>query len=217
MSKIRVVIADDHPVFTKGLRQVLTADPSLDVVAEARDGEAAFQCIQEHKPDVAVLDIDMPKKDGFDVVRAVQKQQLPVAVVFLTMHKNEALFNAALDLGVQGYVLKDSALTEIVDSVRAVATGHNFVSPVLSTYLFGRRRRAQALSQEQPSLGDLTPAERRVLQLIADAKTSGEIARDLYISVRTVEHHRANICTKLNLHGSNALLRFAMAHKSELS
>jgi DNA-binding NarL/FixJ family response regulator len=115
--------ADDHPVFTKGLRQVLTADPSLDVVAEARDGEAAFQCIQDHKPDVAVLDIDMPKKDGFEVVRAVQKQQLPVAVVFLTMHENEAFFNAALDLGVEGYVLKDSALAEIVDSVRAVATG----------------------------------------------------------------------------------------------
>ena len=93
---------------------MLTADPALDVVAEARDGDAALQCIEDHKPDVAVLDIDMPKKDGFEVVRAVQKHQLPVAVVFLTMHKNEALFNAALDLGVQGYVLKDSALAEIV-------------------------------------------------------------------------------------------------------
>jgi DNA-binding NarL/FixJ family response regulator len=95
------------------------------VVAEARDGDTALQCLQEHKPDVAVLDIEMPKKDGFEVVRAIQTQQPDLAVVFLTMHKNEALFNAAVDLGVQGYVLKDSALAEIVESVRAVAAGHS--------------------------------------------------------------------------------------------
>jgi DNA-binding NarL/FixJ family response regulator len=217
MNKIRLVIADDHPVFVKGLRQVLMGDPSLEVVAEARDGDAALQCIQEHKPEVAVLDIEMPKKDGFEVVRAIQTQQPDLAVVFLTMHKNEALFNAAVDLGVQGYVLKDSALAEIVESVRAVAAGHSFVSPVLSSFLVGRRRRAQSLLAGQPTLRDLTATERRVLQLIADSKTSAQIAQELFVSVRTVEHHRANICTKLSLHGSNALLRFALAHKSELS
>ncbi len=97
MTKIRIVIADDHPVFTRGLRQVLMGEPGLDVVAEARDGEAALECIQEYRPDVAILDIDMPRKDGFDVVRAMEDRKLSTTVVFLTMHKNEALFNGAMD------------------------------------------------------------------------------------------------------------------------
>ncbi len=217
MKKIRIVIADDHPIFIRGLRQVLAADPIMEVVAEARDGDAALTSIQESKPDVAILDVDMPKKDGFEVLRAVQSQRLPPAVVFLTMHKNEALFNGAMDLGVSGYVLKDSALVEIVDSVKAAAAGHNYVSPTLSTFLLGRRRRAQALMIEQPSLKDLTRAERSVLELVARGKTSNEIAEELHVSIRTVEHHRAHISSKLNLHGTHALLRFALARKSELS
>jgi DNA-binding NarL/FixJ family response regulator len=216
MSRIRIVIADDHPIFARGLRQVLMGDPGLDVVAEARDGEAALECIQEHSPDVVILDIDMPKKDGFEVVRAMEERKLSAAVIFLTMHKNEALFNGALDLGVRGYVLKDSALTEAADSVKAVASGQNFVSPVLSTYLFGRRKHGQELMKEQSGLKDLTAAERRVLQLIAAGKSTGEIAQQLYLSIRTVEHHRAHICGKLNLQGRD-LLRFAITHKSELS
>jgi DNA-binding NarL/FixJ family response regulator len=217
MSRIRIVIADDHPIFARGLRQVLVDDPGLDVVAEARDGEAALECIQEYSPDVVILDVDMPRKDGFEVVRAMEDRKLSAAVIFLTMHKNEALFNAALDLGVRGYVLKDSALSEVADSVKAVAAGHNFVSPLLSTYLFGRRTRGQRLLKEQPSLKDLTPTEHRVLQLIAAGKSSGEIAEELYLSIRTVEHHRAHVCSKLNLHGRDALLRFAVAHKSEFA
>jgi DNA-binding NarL/FixJ family response regulator len=217
MSKIRIVIADDHPIFARGLRQVLMGDPGLDVVAEARDGEAALECIQQHSPDVVILDVDMPKKDGFEVVRAMEERKLPGAVVFLTMHKNEALFNGALDLGVRGYVLKDSALTEVADSVKAVAAGQNFVSPELATYLFGRRKRGQALVKEQSGLKDLTAAERRVLELIAAGKSTGGIAQQLYLSIRTVEHHRAHICDKLNLQGRDALLRFAITHKSELS
>jgi DNA-binding NarL/FixJ family response regulator len=217
MSRIRIVIADDHPIFARGLQQILAADPGLDVVAEARDGEAALECIQQYSPDVAILDVDMPRKDGFEVVRAMEDLKLSAAVIFLTMHKNEALFNAALDLGVRGYVLKDSALSEVADSVKAVAAGHNFVSPLLATYLFGRRTRRQTLLKEQPSLKDLTPTEHRVLQLIAAGKSSGEIAQELYLSIRTVEHHRAHVCSKLNLHGRDALLRFAVAHQSELA
>lgn len=214
---IRVLIADDYPIFMRGLRQVLAAEPRVEIVAEARDGEAALQGIRAHNPQVAVLDIEMPGKDGLEIMRAIREEKLRVAVIVLTMHKDEALFNATLDAGASGYVIKDAALSEIVDAVKAVAAGHNFVSPSLSTYLLGRRRRGRALEEQQPCLKDLTAAEWRVLQLIADAKTSGEIAQQLFISVRTVEHHRANICAKLNLHGSNALLRFALAHKSELS
>jgi DNA-binding NarL/FixJ family response regulator len=214
--KIRVVIADDHPIFSRGLRQVLTADPCVEVIAEASDGEAALQFIQTLVPDVALLDVDMPKKDGFEVVRAMQQKKLPIATIFLTLHKNEAVFNAALDLGVQGYVLKDAALTEVVDGIKAVAAGENFVSPTLSTFMLSRHRRTKTFFACQPNVAQLSRTERCVLQLIAGAKTSAEIAREMHVSVRTIEHHRANICTKLNIHGSNALLRFAVEHRSEL-
>jgi DNA-binding NarL/FixJ family response regulator len=217
MKKVRIVIADDHPIFTRGLRQVLIADPALEIVAEARDGDAAFECIVEHQPDVAIIDIDMPKKDGFDVTRAIVERKLATAVIFLTMHKSEVLFNGAMDLGIRGYLLKDSALAEVVDGVKAVVAGHDFVSPLLSSFLLGRRKRGREFLKDQKGLNELTPAERRVLQLVSVGKSTAEIAGELHLSVRTVEHHRAHICAKLNLQGRDALFRFVLAHRSELS
>ena len=216
MRKIRVVIADDHPIFSRGLRQVLLGDPTFELVAEAQDGEAALQHIQEERPDVAVLDIDMPKKDGFDVVRAMEERKLSSAIVFLTMHNDEELFNGAMNLGVRGYVLKESAFSELVESIKAAAAGRHFVSPSLSTYLLTRRKRHDALVEELPSLRDLSPAEHRVLLLIAAGKSTSDIARELCVSIRTVENHRAHICGRLNLQGRDALLRFALTHRSEL-
>ena len=216
MNRIRVVIADDHPIFSRGLRQVLLGDPAFELVAEAQDGEAALQHIEEQRPDVAVLDIDMPKKDGFDVVRALEERKVSSAIVFLTMHKDEELFNGAMNLGVRGYVLKESAFSELVESIKAVAAGRHFVSPALSTYLLNRRKRNQTLFGERPGLTELTAAERRVLQLIAAGKSTSDIASELCLSIRTVENHRAHICSRLNLQGKDALLRFALTHKSEL-
>lgn len=216
MSRIRVVIADDHPLFTSGLRQALTAEGEFEVVGEATDGEAAIRLIEQFQPDVAILDVDMPKQDGVQVVRAIRERRLATAAIFLTMHQNESLLQAALDLGVRGYVLKDSALSEVADSVNAIAAGRDFVSPALARYLFDQRSRKRALFLEEPGLNDLTPAERRVLLLIADCKSNAEIAQALFLSTRTVENHRARICTKLNLRGREALLRFALGHRSEL-
>lgn len=216
MNKIRIVIADDHPIFSQGLRQILLADTTFELVAEAQDGETALQHIEQKRPDVAVLDIDMPVKDGFDVVRAMAERKLPGAVVFLTMHKDEELFNGAMNLGVRGYVLKESAFSELVDSIKAVAAGRHFVSPSLSTFLLNRRNRVEAVKDEWPGLKDLTPAERRVLQLIVAGMSTSDLARELCLSIRTVENHRARISSKLDLQGREALLRFALTHKSEL-
>lgn len=216
-NEIRVLIADDHPVFRQGLRQVLEGERDFEVTAEVGDGEQALEQIDQNPPHVVVLDIDMPKMDGFAAARIIRAKRIPVEIVFLTMHKDERLLNEAIDLGVKGFLLKDSAATEIIACVRAVAAGQDFISPLLSPYLLNRRRSAGRLAASKPELDDLTPAERRVLRLIGDNKTSKEIAAELFISVRTVENHRANIADKLNLHGSHTLLKFAIENKSALS
>lgn len=214
--EIKVVIADDHPIFRKGLRQVIE-ESGITVVAEADDGEQALARIRESRPQVAILDVDMPKLDGFALARRMREERLPVEIIFLTMHRDEDVFNAALDLDVRGYVVKDSAVTDIVSSIRAVVAGQHFMSQSVTSYLITRGRRADSLRQQKPGLEDLTPTERRILRLIAENRTSKEIAAELFVSYRTIETHRANIAAKLDLHGSHALLKFALEHKSALS
>lgn len=216
-AEIRVVIADDHPVFRQGLRQIVEMEPELKILGEGGDGVAALRMIERLAPDVAVLDIHMPGLGGFDVAREVRRQGLPVQIIFLTMYDDERMFNEALNVGAKGYLLKDSAISDIVGGIRAVASGQHYISPSISGYLINRAARRSALAERAPRLGGLTPAERRILKLIAEHKTSKEIAEQLFISHRTVENHRHSICHKLGIHGSNALVRFAVEHRDELS
>lgn len=213
---IRLLIADDHPLLRAGLRQVIETDARLQIVAEAEDGATALEQLVATQPDVAVLDIEMPQLTGFALLREMRAKRLPTAVVFLTMYRDEEMFNEALDLGALGYVLKDSATTDIVGAIRAAAAGQPYISPAISGFLFNRATRTNTLTKQLPGLNDLTPTERRVLKLIAENNTSKEIAAELFISYRTVENHRANICQKLNLKGSHSLLKFAFDHKSEI-
>ena len=215
--EVRVLIADDHPIFRQGLRQIIETGSQLRVVAEAADGEQALELLQGPAVDIAVLDVTMPVKDGFAVARAVREQRFAVPLVLLTMHKDEHYLNAALELGVRGYVLKDSAATEITDCILAVVAGGEYVSPALSSFLIRRGRSAGALAEQKPALAQLTPTERHVLKLIAAGQTSREIAAALHIGLRTVEHHRNNMAVKLELRGSHALLKFAVQHQSELA
>ncbi len=213
---LHILIADDHPIFRQGLRVVIEAQRDLTVVAEAADGDRALECLQAGDVTVAVLDVTMPIKDGFAVAREVRERRLPTALVFLTMHKDEHYLNAALDLGVRGYVLKDNATTEIVDCIRAVASGGEYISATLSSLIIRRRTRAVSLAGEKPAIEQLTPTERRILKLVAEGLTSREIAGHLGIGVRTVEHHRNNVAVKLALRGSHALTKFALKHQSDL-
>ena len=206
--EIRIVIADDHPIFRRGLLTVIEADSLLRVVAEADDGESALARIVELQPDVVVLDINMPPPDGLAVARSLRQQRLPVEIIFLTMHTDAALLNTAVDLGVKGFIVKDAAVEEIVGCIKAVAAGRSFFSPMLTDRLLSR--------QEASLAKKLSASERRVLSLVAEAKTNKEIGELMFISIRTVEHHRSSICSKLGLTGKNALLIFALAHKSEL-
>lgn len=215
-TEIKIFLADDHPLLRDGLRLAIQRDARLRVIGEAADGAEAVERLQHGDADVAVLDIDMPHKDGFEVARTIREKGLKTEVIFLTMHKDERFLNAALDLGVKGYMLKDGAVAEIINCIQTVAAGHEYVSPQLTGFLLKRSRRAAALAAERPGLDTLTPTERRVLQLIAAYKTSKEIAEELRIGVRTVEHHRARICEKLELKGAHALIKFAVEHKSEI-
>jgi DNA-binding NarL/FixJ family response regulator len=214
--EIRVAIADDHPLLVKGLRQVVEADPNMKVVAEACDGETFISLIEQSRPQIAIVDIDMPKRDGFGVAKEITQRGLPIHVVFLTIHNEENIFHAAMDLGLKGYILKDSALIEITEAIRTVAAGQFYVSRPLTAYLLHRRNRSQDLLQNKPGLKDLTASERRILRLIGESKSSKEIGAELGIHYRTVENHRVNICQKLDVHGTNSLLRFALEHRAEL-
>jgi DNA-binding NarL/FixJ family response regulator len=215
--EIRLVIADDHPIFRQGLRQVIEKDPHLKVVAEADNGEAALEQIAKLGPEAVLLDVEMPEKDGFAVVRSLRSQGLPVKIIFLTMYKDELHFNEALNLGVNGYIIKDSAATEVVNCIKVVVAGESYVSPALSSHLLNRHRRASTLVRQQPGLAGLTQTELRILGMLAEYRTNREIAGELGVSVRTIENHRSNICVKLDLRGAHALVKFALAHKSELS
>jgi DNA-binding NarL/FixJ family response regulator len=214
--RIKVLIVDDHPLFRQGLRQLVEADSRFELVGEAGDGRSALQLIMEKKPDIAMLDVNLPIMSGLEVARSLQEKRSATHAVILTMYKEEETFNRAVDLGVKGFVLKENAVQDILDCLVAVAAGQHYLSPTISGYLVRRRGRAEEVAVKKPGLNDLTKAERRILKLIAEKKTSREIATELFISPRTVEAHRANICAKLELRGSHSLLQFALENRASL-
>jgi DNA-binding NarL/FixJ family response regulator len=215
-NEVKLLVVDDHPVFRRGLREIIAENPSFRVVGEASDGEDAMKMIVDLKPDIAVVDIDMPRLNGLEMVRALRKIDVPIATIFLTMYKEEDMFNAAMDMGVKAYVLKENATDDILTALEKVAHGETFVSSSISRMGQRRSDRVQELLLSKPQIDDLTSAERRILKLIAEDRTSKEIADLLQISIKTVENHRLNICRKLNLHGSHSLLKFAFDNKSYL-
>lgn len=213
---MKVFIADDHPIFRQGLLKILETDPSLEIVGESGDGEEALQSLKELSPDIAVLDIAMPGRSGLEIVKETQKEGLSIHFIILTMFSEEEYFNEAMELGVKGYLLKDNAASDLLSCLKSVAEGKYYVSPSISQYLINRNARVKELDQKIPSLSELTQMEKRILTLIAENKTSKEIAAELFISYRTVQNHRNNICQKLNLKGHHKLLQFALENKSYL-
>jgi len=214
--KLRVLIADDHPIFRKGLIMAIEADSAIEIVGEAGDGQQALRLAEELTPDVIVLDIEMPILNGLQAAQEIIKRRLPVDIIFLTMYKEEDMFNEAMNIGVKGYVLKENAVSDIVNSIKSVASGRYFLSPNISEFLVNKSDRIRSLLRKKPQLENLTVTERKVLKLISEIKTSKEIGDLLHISYKTVENHRSNICNKLEIHGSHSLLKFAIENKAVL-
>lgn len=211
-TEISILIADDHPVFRRGLREILEAEPGCRIVGEAADGESALDLIRNRKPLVAVLDIEMPKMTGLDLAECIQRENLPTAVLILTMYEEEAILERAMDLGVMGYLVKDSADDDIVLAVKGVAQGNYFISPRLVSGVV-KKQKTTAPADLALQLGQLTLTERHVLKMIARSKTTREIGEMLSISPRTVERHRYKISQKLHLSGSYGVLRFALENR----
>lgn len=207
-----MIIADDHPIVRQGLRQAIEREPGNKVLAEAGNGQEALDLIKAHRPQVAILDIDMPVLNGFGLAQEIAEQKLDVKIIFLTFHGEEDYLNRALELGAKGFLLKDSGVADIVTCLRTVVAGQSFVSPTLTNYLLNRGRRAA----EATGLELLSPTEREILKLLAEYKTSKQIAAELHISAHTVNTHRSNIVLKLSLRGSHSLMRFASDNKAAL-
>jgi DNA-binding NarL/FixJ family response regulator len=213
---IRVVIADENPLCRRGLRDLLREGGRFEVVNEAEEGKAALRHILEQNPDVAVLDAGLPEMSGLELAAILKAKDCATRLVIITQQKDEALFNQAISLGIRGYVLKRNAANEILDCIVAVHSGESYVSPFLSDFMLRRRNRTETLRRRKPGLGQLTASERRVLHRIAQGKTSRQIAEELGVSPRTVDSHRAHICEKIGLSGSNRLLQFAIEHRDAL-
>ena len=225
-STIRVLLADDHDILRQGLKLLLGMQPEMEIVGEARTGLEAVEMAHKLKPDVVVMDITMAGKDGLEACQRIRSQIPETQVLMLTMHESEEYFLQALRMGAAGYLIKKVAPTELHMAIRAVARGGAFLypglakalirayvadSPAIAEKSLRSQGRAEAANLAQ-ELRVLTPREVEVLTLVAEGRTSQEIANQLVLSVKTVQAHRANVMEKLGLHDVTHLVRFAIRH-----
>jgi DNA-binding NarL/FixJ family response regulator len=204
----RVVLADDHALFRGGVRRILEELQGVEVIGEAGDGLALLELLKTLSPDLVVLDISMPNLRGLEAIREIKKLVPHASVLMLTMYKESGYLSQALTSGAAGYLLKQEADPELVNAVERIRSGKIYLSPNLSDLVPDLLRRRQEPGGEPKDV--LTHREREVLKLLADGKTSKEIAALLYISPRTVQNHRANIMRKLNVNRTTDLVKYAL-------
>lgn len=208
----RVLLADDHTLVRTGIRALLEAAGNLEVVGEASDGRAAVELVRTLNPDLAIIDVAMPNMNGIEAVRQICADHPHTRVIMLSMHSDQQYIYEALRCGAAGYVLKDAAFTELVSAIQTVLEGKTYLSPPLAdSVMTDYVRRAQGKTAIT-ELDKLSSREREVLQLIGEGNSSAEIAKVLFISVRTVETHRQHIMEKLNIHSIAELTKFAIRH-----
>jgi DNA-binding NarL/FixJ family response regulator len=210
MKTIGVLLADDHTLIRAGLRMVVEAQPDLSVVAEANNGREAVAMAQDLRPDVVVMDIGMPSLNGIEAAREIRKTLPDTQIVMLSMHSDEGYVLRALNAGAKAYLLKDSAEADLAQAIRAVAAGKSFFSPAVGRVLLEDYMRKLQRTGAEDSYELLSPREREILQLVAEGKSSKEIATLLNLSVYTVETHRAHVMQKLNLRGIPELILYAV-------
>ena len=213
---MNVLLAEDHPIYREGVRQIIEEEEGMDLVCETGDGAEALEALRRLRPDLAVLDINLPGLGGLEIARARLIERLDFEIVFLTMYRDREIFDEAIDLGVRVYVLKDNTPDEIREALLAAADGRSWFSRSLSDFMVSRESAAHKLRKEVAGLDAISKMERKVLKLIAADLSTKEIAESLCLSPRTIDNHRANMSRKLGLSGIHGLLKFAFANRSKL-
>jgi len=209
MTALRILLADDHTVVRQGLRKVLEERPDWQVVAEAGNGRDAVRLAEQHKPDVAVVDVAMPLLNGIEATRQITRRVPQTKVLVLSMYSDEAYVTQMLKAGATGYLLKDSADVDLLQAVQAVSQGKSFFSPAVARLMsddYARQRGENAVDRYE----SLSEREREIFQLVAEGKTNKEMAALLFISPSTVETHRARIMEKLDLHSAAEIVLYAV-------
>lgn len=211
LMKLTVLVADDHATFRKGVIEMLGEISDLKIVAEVSDGLQAYQSIIAKRPDIAILDIEMPGLTGLDICRKMMAEKSETKFIVLTMHRDKNFFNDAMSIGVMGYLLKDHAMSELIKCIQTVLEGETFVSPGIENLL------SFTAQKDLPRLALLTATEKVILKLIADSKSSADIALLLFIHPDAVENHCSTIERKLDIEGKSLLLEYAIRYKHSLS
>jgi two-component system response regulator NreC len=212
MHKIRLLIADDHTILRQGIRALLEHEPDIQVIGEAEDGHSAIRLSCELQPDVVLMDIAMPLLNGLEATRQIRRDSPCVKVLILSMYENEEYIRQSLAAGAMGYILKDADVSELLTAIRAVYHNEAVLSPAITRLVIEDYLRWGDLSAENLTDG-LSHRERQVLQLIAEGHTNKQIAEILCISIKTVQAHRANIMSKLDLHDRSELVKYAIRKK----
>jgi len=207
---IHILIADDHGVLRAGLRTLLNAEPDLEVIAEASDGNDALRLACELRPDIVLLDISMPGPGGIEVTRRLKEALPELRVLILTAHEDESMLREAVQVGAAGYIIKRAVESELINAIHSVWRGDLYVHPAMTRALL--KEMSLFPVSAEPAVESLTPREIEVLRLIAKGYTNGQIAKELNLSVRTIESHRANLMGKLELRSRVELVRYAMEH-----
>ncbi len=216
-SDLKILIADDHPIFRNGVKDILTAHLENVIITAVADGKIAWQEIKDHAPEIAVLDVDMPEMDGLEVCKKINKSDLPTRVIILTMYKDLEIFNSAIANGAKGFLLKDHSGLDMVECIKKVLTGEVYIGKGLEDRMGGHSEYLKRIKKLESSLETLTAAELKTLKLVQKNNTSKEIAHKLFVTQKTVENYRSRICKKLNIPGgNNALIRWVMDNKDLL-
>jgi two-component system response regulator NreC len=210
MAKLRILLGDDHTLLRQGLRKILQERPDWEVVAEAGDGRDAVRQALTVQPDIAILDIGMPLLNGIEATRQIVRRRPDIHVLILSMHANEAYIIQALKAGAKGYLLKDSADTELIRGVAVVASGKSFFSPAVAKVMLDDYVRHLAEKGIADRFDTLSEREREIFQLVAEGRSNKEIAELLSVSLATIETHRAHVLQKLDVHNTAELVLYAV-------
>ncbi|MGO9229704.1 MAG: response regulator [Bryobacteraceae bacterium] len=213
MSKIRVLITDDHAMFRQGVRTLLTAEPDLEVAGEARDAAEAVNLSRQNRPDVVLMDIGMTGMSSFEATRVIRKERPETRVVFLSMYDDDEYLAECVSIGASGYILKESPAEQLLTAIREVHRGGSYLSPRLLTRLVDDFRTQGREPIRQPRFGTLTKREREILKMLAEGQSVKEIATAFELSVKTVEAHKFNLMRKLDIHNKAQLVQYAIQKK----